>query len=160
MCICCDKKISLLYPEIDLADGKLEEDLVFNTKDKIQISDPDLHVHEEISIDAGSHMWDGGIVNKVSAGYGSSHDGDDFIIAICDECILKKKATGNIAYIDNYMGYLIKQVDEDYINSRTAWRRYNNINDFLEGESQSFTGFFYVSKSVPLLILLYAALLS
>ena len=37
MCICCDKKISLLYPEIDLPDGKLEEDVVFNTKEKIQI---------------------------------------------------------------------------------------------------------------------------
>ena len=128
MCICCDKKITLLYPEH--LDGKTEEDVVFN-KSKRPVGRRD----EEIEIDAGSQMWYDGVVHKVSAGYGSCHDGDEFIIAICDECITKKKATGNIAYIDNYMGYLSKK-DEDYVNSRTAWRRYNNINDFLEGESQ------------------------
>jgi hypothetical protein len=131
LCICCDKKISLLYPE-DLSDGKLEEDVVFNTKEKIQI---DGDYDQEITVNAGSKMWNDGLVHKVSAGYGSSHDGDEFIIAICDDCIIKKKATGNLAYIDNYMGYLSKE-DEDYVNSRTAWRRYNNMNDFLEGESQ------------------------
>lgn len=128
MCICCDKKITLLHPEH--LDGKTEEDVVFN-KSKRPVGRRD----EEIEIDAGSQMWNDGVVHKISAGYGSCHDGDEFIIAICDECIIKKKATGNIAYIDNYMGYLSKE-DEDYVNSRTAWRRYNNINDFLEGESQ------------------------
>jgi hypothetical protein len=111
LCICCDKKISLLYPE-DLSDGKLEEDVVFNTKEKIQI---DGDYDQEITVNAGSKMWNDGLVHKVSAGYGSSHDGDEFIIAICDDCIIKKKATGNLAYIDNYMGYLSKE-DEDYVN--------------------------------------------
>jgi hypothetical protein len=128
MCICCDKKISLLYLE-DL-DGKTEEDVVFNKSKR-----PVGRVDEEIVIDASSQMWNDGVVQKLSAGYGSCHDGDEFIIAICDDCIIKKKATGNLAYIDNYIGYLSKE-DEDYINSRTSWRRYNNINDFLEGESQ------------------------
>ena len=129
MCICCDKKISLLYPET--LEGKTEEDIVFN-KSKRPVGRRD----EEIEINAGSQMWNDGVVNKISAGYGSIHDGDEFIIAICDDCIAKKKATGNIAYVDNYMGYLTKSADESYINSRTAWRRYNNISDFLEGESQ------------------------
>jgi hypothetical protein len=130
MCICCDKKISLLYPEIDLPDGKLEEDVVFNTKEKIQI---DGSHDEEITLDAGSKMWNNGIVNKVSAGYGSSHDGDEFIIAICDDCITTKKRTGNIAYINNYMGYSLPG-DEDYEKSRIAWRRYNRIDDILNDE--------------------------
>lgn len=34
-----------------------------------------------------SAMWNGGIVDKVTAGYGSDHDMNQFIIAICDECI-------------------------------------------------------------------------
>lgn len=34
-----------------------------------------------------SAMWDGGIVDKITAGYGSSRDTDQFIIAICDKCI-------------------------------------------------------------------------
>jgi hypothetical protein len=136
MCICCDKKISLLYPEIDLSDGKLEEDVVFNNKEKIQISDPDLHVHEEILIDAGTKMWNDGLVHKVSAGYGSSHDGDEFIIAICDDCIKKKKLTGNIAYVNNYMLYPLKG-DEDYEKSRIAWRRYNRIDDILDDNEET-----------------------
>jgi len=32
-------------------------------------------------------MWDSGIVSIIQAGYGSSHDMDSFIIAICDSCI-------------------------------------------------------------------------
>lgn len=64
LCICCDKKISLLYPE-DLSDGKLEEDVVFNTKEKIQI---DGDYDQEITVNAGSKMWNDGLVHKVSAG--------------------------------------------------------------------------------------------
>lgn len=120
MCICCDKKISLLYPEIDLKEGETEESIVFK----------EYKQDDNIKINAGSRMWNDGIVHKVSAGYGSSHDGDEFIIAICDECITKKKMTGNIAYVNNYM-FPIKG-DEDFEKSKIAWRRYNNINDILE----------------------------
>lgn len=133
MCICCDKKISLLYPEIDLASGKLEEDVIFNTKEKIQI---DGDYDQEITVNAGSKMWNDGLVHKVSAGYGSCHDGDEFIIAICDDCIKKKKLTGNIAYVDNYMGYPLKG-DEDYEKSRIAWRRYNRIDDILDDNKET-----------------------
>ena len=129
MCICCDKKISLLDPEMDLEGGKLEEDIVFNKK-KIQTN---VAHDEEFTTDAGSCMWGDGLVHKVSAGYGSTHDGDQFIIAICDDCITKKKMTGTIAYVDNYMGYSL-QDNEDYEKSRIAWRRYNRIDDILDGE--------------------------
>ena len=127
MCICCDKKINII--PINSDDKNNEEDIVFN-KRKRQIHDE--HDSEEI-IDASSQMWLDGIIGLVSAGYGSNYDGDEFIIAICDECIEKKKMTGNIAYINNYMGYPIKD-DEDYKNSRIAWRRYNRIDDLLNGE--------------------------
>ena len=43
--------------------------------------------------------WNGGIVNKISAGYGSLLDGDMFILAICDECVKKKK----LRNVGNYM---------------------------------------------------------
>lgn len=32
-------------------------------------------------------MWDGGIISKITAGYGSRRDMESFFIAICDECI-------------------------------------------------------------------------
>lgn len=33
--------------------------------------------------------WNGGIVNKIIAGYGSKLDGDVYLISICDECTKK-----------------------------------------------------------------------
>lgn len=124
MCICCDKKISLLYPE-DIPLGKSEEDLVFELK-KVQV---DGTYDEEVLQNASSYMWRDGIIDKISAGYGSGHDGDEFLIAICDDCVRSKTLTGNIAYISNYMGDMPY---EDYAKARIAWRRYNNINDILD----------------------------
>jgi len=34
-----------------------------------------------------SAMWNGGIVDKVTAGFGSNKDMEQFIVAICDRCI-------------------------------------------------------------------------
>lgn len=123
MCICCDKKISLLYPEH--LDGKSEEDIVFN-KQKRQLYGKKGRFDEEIELDAGSQMWNGGVVHSITAGYGSNHDMDEFIIAICDECLEKKLMTGNVALISNH-----GINDEYYNNKRTAWRRYNKLDDLL-----------------------------
>jgi len=40
-----------------------------------------------------------GVVGKISAGFGSSHDGDVYVIGICDKCIDKKK----IQPVSNYL---------------------------------------------------------
>ena len=123
MCICCDKKISLLYPE----SSKTEEDIVFNKETRQVRSRKSFD--EEIKINAGSHSWDDGVVDLISVNYGSRFDGDEFVIAICDDCLEKKMMTGNIAYIDNYLGYI--KDTEKYKKSRIAWRRYNRIDDIL-----------------------------
>lgn len=47
--------------------------------------------------------FDGGIVDRIDAGYGSLLDGDMFLIAICDECINEKVLIGDIKYIGNYI---------------------------------------------------------
>lgn len=44
-------------------------------------------------------MWDGGIVERISAGYGSLLDGDMYVLAICDDCVKLKQ----LKYVDNYM---------------------------------------------------------
>ena len=46
-----------------------------------------------------SAMWSGGIVDKISANYGSVLDGDMFIIAICDKCVKETK----LECVGNYM---------------------------------------------------------
>lgn len=128
MCICCDKRIPLLLsPEISAED---EEKVVF-VKEKKQIKGK----FDEIMVSgAESNMWRNGVVGLIGANYGSGHDGDEFIIAVCDDCITKKKMTGNIAFIDNYMGGVTDpMLKEDYDKSRIAWRRYNMIDDLLNG---------------------------
>lgn len=123
MCICCDKKIPLLHED----EKKDEEKIVFE-KEKRQIYNKKGRFDEEIVIDAGARMWSDGVIGRISAGYGSIHDGDEYIIGICDECIDKKLFTGGLALIDNYMCELD---DEKYKKTRIAWRRYNRINDIL-----------------------------
>lgn len=50
--------------------------------------------------------WEGsyndGIVERISAGYGSDLDGDMFVIAICDDCVIQKYKEGKIMYVGNY----------------------------------------------------------
>jgi hypothetical protein len=124
MCICCDKKISLLS-SVHLED-KSEEDIVFN-KQKRQLYGKKGRFDEEIELDAGSQMWKDGVVDSITAGFGSNHDMDEFIIAICDDCLEKKLMTGSIALISKH-----DINNEKYNNMRTAWRRYNRIDDLLE----------------------------
>lgn len=90
-CICYNKKISLLQ-ENSLKESKI----VFKREQRI-VRD------RVITLDAGSEMWNGGIVGLISAGYGSNTDGDEFIIAICDECLATKKDNGTVAVVGNYM---------------------------------------------------------
>jgi hypothetical protein len=39
-------------------------------------------------------MWDDGVVEKITFGYGSRHDMDSYYVAICDECITDLKDRG------------------------------------------------------------------
>jgi len=44
-----------------------------------------------------------GVVGKLEANYGSSHDGDIFMIALCDNCISEKLKSNTLLYKGNYM---------------------------------------------------------
>lgn len=50
-----------------------------------------------------SGMYHGGIVDKVSGGYGSKHNTEMYIIAICDPCLDRLKAEKKLLYAGNYM---------------------------------------------------------
>jgi len=47
--------------------------------------------------------WDGGWVFKLVTGFGSKHDGDMFIGAICDDCIQKFQDDGTLNYLGSYI---------------------------------------------------------
>lgn len=48
-------------------------------------------------------MWDDGIVERISAGYGSLLDGDMYVLAICDKCVDQKAEEGTLMWVGNYM---------------------------------------------------------
>lgn len=48
-------------------------------------------------------MWNGGVVFKMYAGYGSVLDGDMFIGALCDTCIDKLAIDNIIKYDGDYI---------------------------------------------------------
>jgi len=60
-------------------------------------------IHPEMNHFPQTGMYENGIVDKISAGFGSQFDGDMFIIAICDKCIEKLKKENKIEYAGNYM---------------------------------------------------------
>ena len=74
-CIRCNKEIVELYPDI------------FKNKDK----------------KLSSRMWNGGLVTEIDGNYGSDHDGDVYIIAICDKCIDILGKKNKIIYHSNYL---------------------------------------------------------
>jgi hypothetical protein len=103
-CICCEKKIKLLHKQ----EQPSEEDLIFSS-DKV------------------SALWDASMVGRLSAGYGSIFDGDQFVIGICDECIKTKASESTLVYVGNYMF----KVSEDIEKSKQLWRRNNNLDELL-----------------------------
>lgn len=72
-CVCCSEEIKPLYEE-------------YHSKDSPSQS-----------------MWLDGVVGEISAGFGSSLDGEKYIIAICDNCIREKLITGIIENNGRYM---------------------------------------------------------
>lgn len=74
---------------------------------------------------ANSKMWNGGIVQIIDAGYGSNHDTDRYVIAICDECITKKEQEGVLLYHSNYM--TPSMGEEPREKSKLLYRRSKNI---------------------------------
>jgi len=111
-CICCKKnKITPYDPLMDgqLGEPKTEEELLW--KDEVK------NVND-------------GIIQTIGAGFGSIHDTDTFIIAICDECITENLEDGTLLlfrsgdYIDG---------DKHIDKSKKAYRRRKNL-DGLVGE--------------------------
>ncbi len=78
-----------------------------------------------------SSMISGGIIHVIDAGYGSKHDGDQFIIAICDDCINDNLSDQTILYYGNYM-YPDNQFTKTEIEkSKKLYRRRKNLDELI-----------------------------
>ena len=79
-CICCKK--NNVTPEDGWSkkgdkEKREEEDILWKRSKR-----PDGSL-----VNVNNEMIDNGIIHIIHAGYGSIHDGDQIVIAICDDCI-------------------------------------------------------------------------
>ncbi len=114
-------------------------------KDKVFPSETSDHLEEDLLwkkdkrkdgsiFNINNEMVTDGIIHIIDAGYGSTHDGDQFIIAICDDCIKENLQDATILYYDNYMysnhypphvGF----IEEEREKSKKAYRRRKNLDN-------------------------------
>jgi hypothetical protein len=110
-CICCNKnKVKPL-----LSDNIQEEDVLWSKGG------------ESENINNG--MINEGIIYLIDAGYGSKHDGDRFLIAICDECITEKVNDATILYFGNYIYPEDSFIEKEKNNSKKRYRRRKNLDN-------------------------------
>ena len=76
-------------------------------------------------------MINNGIIHIIDAGYGSTHDGDQIILAICDDCIKSNLEDATLIYYGNYMYTHEEFIAEDVEKSKQKYRRRKNLDDLL-----------------------------
>jgi len=74
-----------------------------------------------------NEMISGGIIQIIEGGYGSTHDGDRIIIAICDDCMDVNLEDATLLYFENYMFDISDEVDK----SKQKYRRRKNLDDLV-----------------------------
>lgn len=126
-CICCKK--NNVTPNLPPVSSKIStEDSPPQTEEDILWKDskrPDGSL-----VNVNNEMIDNGIIHIIDAGYGSTHDGDQFVIAICDGCIKENLADATLLYWGNYMGYG-NMIDGEVENSKQKYRRRKNLDKLI-----------------------------
>jgi hypothetical protein len=111
-CICCKKNNVTPISKIES-----EEDLIWKKEKR---KDGSL-------VNVNNEMINNGIVHIIDAGYGSTHDGDQFVIAICDDCIKENLEDATLLYYGNYMygseGFVVDEREK----SKQKYRRRKNL---------------------------------
>lgn len=126
-CICCKKNNVIPNPppvssKIGTEDSppQHEEDILWKNSKR-----PDGSF-----VNVNNEIIDNGIIHIIDAGYGSIHDGDQFVIAICDACIKENLQDATLLYWGNYMGYGNMTVDE-VEKSKQKYRRRKNLDNII-----------------------------
>lgn len=127
-CICCKKnnvipdKFSYTKESMRGMEEKVdEEDILWKDSKR-----PDGSL-----VNVNNEMIDNGIIHIIDAGYGSTHDGDQFIIAICDDCIKENLGDATLLYYGNYMGYGNNMIEDEVEKSKQKYRRRNSLDKLI-----------------------------
>ncbi len=127
-CICCKK--NNVVPDVRPFSSKIstedsppqfEEDILWKNSKRLDGS----------LVNVNNEMIDNGIIHIIDAGYGSNYDGDQFIIAICDDCIKENSQDSTLLYYGNYMYDLEGFVKEEVEKSKQKYRRRKNLDDIV-----------------------------
>lgn len=119
-CICC--KQNNVIPEdfsIEKSSQKKreEEDIIWKESKR-----PDGSLSN-----VSNEMINNGIIHIIDAGYGSIHDGDQIVVAICDDCIKENLEDATLLYYGNYMYSEDEFIIEDREKSKQKYRRRKNL---------------------------------
>ena len=126
-CICCKK--NNVIPNTPPVSSKIstedsppqhEEDILWKDSKR-----PDGSL-----VNVNNEMIDNGIIHIIDAGYGSTHDGDQLVIAICDDCIKENLKDATILYYGNYM-YGGDYANDEIEKSKKAYRRRKNLDKLI-----------------------------
>jgi len=127
-CICCKKNNVIpntppISSKISTEDSphQYEEDILWKDSKR-----PDGSL-----VNVNNEMIDNGIIHIIDAGYGSRFDGDQFIIAICDDCIKENTQDATLLYWGNYMYGNEGFVHEEIEKSKQKYRRRKNLDDIV-----------------------------
>ena len=122
-CICC-KKNNVIPDTRPFSSNVSTEDSPQNEEDILwknsRRADGSL-------VNVDNEMIDNGIIHIIDAGYGSKHDGDQFIIAICDDCIKENLEDATLLYYGNYMGGWGDLSPSETEKSKQIYRRRKNL---------------------------------
>ena len=125
-CICCKKnKVTPVSPQVSSkistedSPSQTEEDVLWKKERRKDGS----------FVNVNNEMIDGGIIHIIDAGYGSLFDGSQFIISICDDCILENLEDATLLYYGNYMTSY--EHDNSLDLSKQRYRRRKNLDDIV-----------------------------
>lgn len=123
-CICCKK--DKVIPNNQFDESMSEEDLLWKNEE-IKIVDQTGEHKSKKTIN--NQMVNDGIIHIIDAGYGSTHDGDRIILAICDDCIKENLEDGTLLYFGNYMFSEETFINESIDKSKKIYRRRKNLDN-------------------------------
>lgn len=97
---------ALIGDDISSVDNQTEEEIIKRIKGILEYkcvccNKPIKELNRGLS-DGGGGIYEYGIVQKISAGYGSTLDGNVYLLAICDDCTKKKVEEGVLIYRGNF----------------------------------------------------------
>lgn len=90
--------MEIAFPKNQTDKDKIEEDFLWKNE-RVEKSANNQPYYRTIE----NEMVNNGAIEIVNTGYGSKHDGDRILLAICDDCIKENLADGTLLYFSNYM---------------------------------------------------------